>query len=62
MSYSDEKMAALTAAIRDLDGLKYQIKKLNENAKSFERLAIAIEEQNRLKQEELKLTFKPKGY
>lgn len=66
MSYSDDIMRSLTYAIQNLDGLKYQIKELNKNMSTIERLAIAIEEQNRLKQEELKqqeemkLVFKPK--
>ena len=55
MSYSDEIMRALTIALKNTDGLKYALKEFNENAKILERLALAIEKQNELKERELRL-------
>ena len=46
MSYSDEIMRALTIALKNTDGLKYALKEFNENVKTLERLAQAIEKQN----------------
>lgn len=55
MSYSDEIMRALTIALKNTDGLKYAIREFNENAKTLDRLASAIEKQNELKERELQL-------
>ncbi len=55
MSYSDEIMRALTIALKNTDGLKYAIREFNENAKTLDRLASAIEKQNELKERELRL-------
>lgn len=55
MSYSDEIMRALTIALTNTDGLKYAIREFNENAKTLDRLASAIEKQNELKERELRL-------
>lgn len=55
MSYSDEIMRALTIALKNTDGLKYAIREFNENAKTLDRLALAIEKQNELKERELRL-------
>ena len=55
MSYSDEIMRALTIALKNTDGLKYALKEFNENAKTLDRLASAIEKQNELKERELRL-------
>lgn len=55
MSYSDEIMKALTIALKNTDGLKYAIREFNENAKTLDRLASAIEKQNELKERELRL-------
>lgn len=53
MSYSDDMMRNLTAALRDADGLKQALKDFNKNIGTFERLAAAIERQNELKELEL---------
>lgn len=55
MSYSDEIMKALTIALKNTDGLKYALKEFNENAKTLDRLALAIEKQNELKERELNI-------
>ena len=55
MSYSDEIMRALTIALKNTDGLKYAIREFNENTKTLDRLASAIEKQNELKERELRL-------
>mgnify|MGYP004514584307 CR=1 FL=1 len=61
MSYSDEIMRAFTIALKNTDGLKYALKEFNENAKTLERLALAIEKQNELKERELRLLEEGKG-
>ncbi len=61
MSYSDEIMRALTIALKNTDGLKYALKEFNENAKILERLALAIEKQNELKERELRLLEEGNG-
>lgn len=61
MSYSDEIMRALTIALKNTDGLKYALKEFNENAKTLERLALAIEKQNELKERELRLLEEENG-
>ena len=71
MSYETDCMIALKNALRETDGLKYAIKEFNKNAKTLERLAQAIEKQNKLKERELELlereagisrTLKPRNY
>lgn len=71
MSYEADCMIALINALKNTDGLKYAIKELNDNIKTIERLAAAIEKQNELKERELELlereagitrTLKPKKY
>lgn len=61
MSYSDEIMRALTIALKNTDGLKYALKEFNENVKTLERLASAIEKQNELKERELRLLEEGNG-
>lgn len=61
MSYSDEIMRALTIALKNTDGLKYALKEFNENAKILERLTLAIEKQNELKERELRLLEEGNG-
>ena len=61
MSYSDEIMRALTIALKNTDGLKYAIREFNENAKTLDRLASAIEKQNELKERELRLLEEGNG-
>lgn len=61
MSYSDEIMRALTIALKNTDGLKYALKEFNENVKTLERLALAIEKQNELKERELRLLEEGNG-
>ena len=61
MSYSDEIMKALTIALKNTDGLKYALKEFNENVKTLDRLASAIEKQNELKERELRLLEEGKG-
>lgn len=61
MSYSDEIMRALTIALKNTDGLKYALKEFNENVKTLERLASAIEKQNELKERELRLLEEENG-
>lgn len=61
MSYSDEIMRALTIALKNTDGLKYALKEFNENAKILERLTLAIEKQNELKERELRLLEEENG-
>ena len=71
MSYETDCMIALKNALRETDGLKYAIKELNKNIKTYERLAEAIEKQNELKERELAIlerqegvvrTLKPRNY
>ena len=71
MSYEADCMIALKNALRDTEGLKYAIKEFNNNVKTLERLAQAIEKQNELKERELALlerergvnrTLKPRNY
>lgn len=71
MSYETDCMIALKNALRDTEGLKYAIKEFNNNVKTLERLAQAIEKQNELKERELALlerergvarTLKPRNY
>lgn len=71
MSYETDCMIALKNALKNTDGLKYAIKELNQNIKTIERLAAAIEKQNELKERELELlerqegvvrTLKPRNY
>lgn len=61
MSYSDEIMRALTIALKNTDGLKYALKEFNENVKTLERLTLAIEKQNELKERELSLLEEGNG-
>lgn len=61
MSYSDEIMKALTIALKNTDGLKYALKEFNENVKTLDRLASAIEKQNELKERELRFLEEGKG-
>lgn len=61
MSYSDEIMRALTIALKNTDGLKYALKEFNENVKTLEKLALAIEKQNELKERELRLLEEGNG-
>lgn len=61
MSYSDEIMRALTIALKNTDGLKYAMKEFNENAEILERLTLAIEKQNELKERELRLLEEGNG-
>jgi hypothetical protein len=53
MGYSEDIMKSLTFALRDLEGLKNELKKLNGNMETFERLAVALEKANALKEAEL---------
>lgn len=71
MSYEADCMIALKNALRDTEGLKYAIKEFNNNVKTLECLAQAIEKQNELKERELALlerergvtrTLKPRNY
>ena len=55
MSYTADAMNNLARALRDTEGLKYSIKKFNNNIEVLERLAKAIERQNELKEIELGL-------
>lgn len=48
MSYESDVMMSLKQEIRNLNGLKEAINVLNENVEVFERLALAIEKQNQL--------------
>lgn len=61
MSYSDEIMRSLTIALKNTDGLKYALKEFNENVKTLEILALAIEKQNELKERELRLLEEGNG-
>ena len=61
MSYETDCMIALKNALRETDGLKYAIKEFNKNAKTWERLAQAIEKQNELKERELALLEREAG-
>lgn len=61
MSYETDCMIALRNALKNTDGLKYAIKELNNNIKTIERLAAAIEKQNELKERELELLEREKG-
>lgn len=61
MSYETDCMIALRNALKNTDGLKYAIKELNDNIKTIERLAAAIEKQNELKERELELLEREKG-
>lgn len=55
MSYEADQMKSLSYALRDADGLKNALKNFNSNIGVLERLAIAIEKQNELKELELQL-------
>ena len=61
MSYEADCMIALKNALRDTEGLKYAIKEFNNNVKTLERLAQAIEKQNELKERELALLERERG-
>ena len=61
MSYRDEIMRARTIALKNTDGLKYALKEFNENVKTLEKLALAIEKQNELKERELRLLEEGNG-
>ena len=61
MSYSDEIKRALTIALKNTDGLKYALKEFNENVKTLEKLALAIEKQTELKERELRLLEEGNG-
>ena len=53
MSYEEDVMQSLTAALRSSEGLKYNIKKLNENIEIIKYLANEIQRANELKEIEL---------
>lgn len=53
MSYDGEKIDALRIQIRRLEGLKEEIKKLNDNMYIFESLTQEIKRSNDLKEKEL---------
>lgn len=53
MSYEADTMRSLTAALRSSEGLKYNIKKLNENIWVIKYLANEIQRANELKEIEL---------
>ena len=53
MSYETDVMQSLTAALRSSEGLKYNIKKLNENIEVIKYLANEIQRANELKEIEL---------
>ena len=53
MSYETDVMQSLTAALRSSEGLKYNIKKLNENIEVIKYLANEIQRANELKELEL---------
>ena len=53
MSYETDTMRSLTAPLRSSEGLKYNIKKLNENIEIIKYLANEIQRANELKEIEL---------
>ena len=53
MSYETDVMQSLTAALRSSEGLKYNIKKLNENIEVIKYLVDEIQRANQLKEIEL---------
>ena len=53
MSYETDVMQSLTAALRSSEGLKYNIKKLNENIEVIKYLVGEIQRANELKEIEL---------
>lgn len=53
MSYETDVMQSLTAALRSSEGLKYNIKKLNENIEVIKYLVDEIQRANELKEIEL---------
>lgn len=61
MSYTDDMMQNLSFALRNTEGLKQQLNFFNQNAPIFERLAIAIEKQNELKEIELRMKMDEQG-
>lgn len=55
MSNLEAYIISLKIALERTEGLKNALKEFNQNAKTLERLAKAIEKQNELKERELEL-------
>ena len=60
MSYDGEKMDSLRIQLRKFEGLKEEVKRFNDNIDVFERIALALEKQNELKEQELQYQYTKK--